>query len=565
MGCSLAVLGAGTYLVVDALPSQAATSGMRTATVATGSVTQSISLSGSVERVDQVTAAFRTTGTVTSVKVTVGDDVEAGDVVAVMDTADLGRAVTVAQANLVAAQAALDAAGSTSSSSSTSTETSAASTPSTSTGSGSGSSPARSASTAPASPAPRVDTSGVHQAVDDYDALVRAAVTTCQPLIDAGTNPDPTPTPPSPSATTSPTPSPSATTSPTPSPTPSQTSTEGSSAPASPTAEQVGACIRALTSALTSATRTASGMDRLAKALDAAAKALTEQQSNAATQGSNGQTGTTAGAAGGTGTTSTTGAGGGSGGGSGGGGSGGGSTQSAASLEVAVLQATQDLAGAEQDLDGAVLRAPINGRVGQVDLVAGEPASTSAGVVVVGAGGAVVTVALPLAQLGHVRVAQDVTVTPAGTTDAVPGLVQSIGVLPSSTTSSTPTYPVRVTAPEAPVTLAAGSTATVSFTLATASDVLTVPVSAVTGVSSGSGAVQVLSGGTVQTARVTVGAVGQGRVQVEKGLTAGQVVVLADPTTALPSSTGATTRRSTTSGVGGLTGSGGGPGGPPDG
>ena len=230
-----------------------------------------------------------------------------------------------------------------------------------------------------------------------------------------------------------------------------------------------------------------------------------------------------------------------------------------------MLQATQDLAGAEQDLDGAVLRAPINGRVGQVGLVAGEPASTSAGVVIVGAGGAVVTVALPLAQLGHVRVAQDVTVTPAGTTDAVPGLVQSIGVLPSSTTSSTPTYPVRVTVPEAPVTLAAGSTATVSFTLATASDVLTVPVSAVTGVSSGSGAVQVLSGGTVQTARVTVGAVGQGRVQVEKGLTAGQVVVLADPTTALPSSTGTTTRRSTTGGVGGLTGSGGGLGGPPDG
>ena len=230
-----------------------------------------------------------------------------------------------------------------------------------------------------------------------------------------------------------------------------------------------------------------------------------------------------------------------------------------------MLQATQDLAGAVEILLGAVLKAPISGRVGQVDLVAGEQASTSAGMVIVGLGGAVVTVDLPLAQLGTVRVAQDVTVTPAGTTDAVPGLVQSIGVLPSSTTSSTPTYPVRVTVPEAPVTLAAGSTATVSFTLATASDVLTVPVSAVTGVRSGTGSVQVLSGGTVQTARVTVGAVGQGRVQVEKGLTAGQVVVLADPTTALPSSTGNSTRRSATSGVSSLTGSGGGPGGPPGG
>ena len=281
-------------------------------------------------------------------------------------------------------------------------------------------------------------------------------------------------------------------------------------------------------------------MDRLVAALDAAAKALQEQQSKAATQGSTGQT---TGTGPGTGTPST-----------GGTGAMGGS-QSTASLEVDVLEATQELARAEQDLDGAVLKAPISGRVGQVDLVKGEQASTSSGVVLVGPGAAVVTVDLPLAQLGKVRVAQDVTVTPAGTTDAVPGLVQSISVLPSSTTTSTPTYPVRVTVSEAPVSLATGSTATVTITLATATDVLTVPVSAITGVSSGSGSAQVLSGGTVKATTVTVGAVGEGRVQVEKGLTAGQVVVLADPSTALPSSTG--NRRSTTTGVSSLTGAGG--------
>ena len=113
-GCGAAVIAAGTYLVADAVPSGAATTGLRTATVATGSVTQSIALSGSVERVDQVTAAFRTAGTVTSVKVEVGDEVEAGDVLATIGTADLERAVTVAQADLVAAQAALDADGSSS-------------------------------------------------------------------------------------------------------------------------------------------------------------------------------------------------------------------------------------------------------------------------------------------------------------------------------------------------------------------------------------------------------------------------------------------------------------------
>ena len=186
---AVAVLGAGTYLVVDALPSQAATSGLRTATVATGSVTQSTSLSGSVERVDQVTAAFRTAGTVTSVKVAVGDEVEAGDVLATMDTADLdpcghrrpgeprcgtGRSrrrrleqqlVLHLDRLLVDLRRRLRL-GST-----------------TSAGAGSGSAPdAVLASPSPSAPAKGVDTPAVHRAVDDFDALVQAAVTTCQPV-----------------------------------------------------------------------------------------------------------------------------------------------------------------------------------------------------------------------------------------------------------------------------------------------------------------------------------------------------------------------------------------------
>ena len=562
------MLGAATYLVVDALPSQAATSGLRTATVSTGSVTQTISLSGSVERVDQVNATFRTSGTVTSVKVAIGDEVEAGDVLATIGTAPLKRAVTVAQADLVAAQAALDAAES-------STSSTAASSPSSSSPSVSAptptASPSPSSSSSPGprpTPVPSVDTGPVHRAVKVHDALVQAAVTTCQPVIDAGTTPTPTPTPtntPSPSASPSPSANPSQTPSTkpsddTPSPEPSASgavatgslhatnATLATDHSTEPTPEQVSSCVQALSAALTSAQHTASEMDKLTKALDAAAKALQQQQSTAATQGSTGQAGSfaatgSAAPSGSGGTVTAAGAGGGS--------------QSTASLAVQVLKATQTLAGAEQDLDAAVLKAPISGTVGEVDLVKGSTASTSSGVVIVGPGSAVVTVDLPLAQLGRVRVDQDVTVTPAGTTTEVPGVVASIGVLPSSTTSSTPTYPVRITVSDAPVSLAAGSTATATITLATATDVLTVPVSAVTGVSAGTGSVQVVSGGTVKAATVTVGAVGQGKVQVDEGLTAGQVVVLADPSAALPSSDSTNRFRRTTSGVGGLSGQGG--------
>ena len=235
----------------------------------------------------------------------------------------------------------------------------------------------------------------------------------------------------------------------------------------------------------------------------------------------------------------------------GGGQSGAGST---AGLQVNVLKATQALDTAQQNLAGATLKAPISGTVGSVGIIPGRVASTSSAIVIVGPGAAVVTVDLPLAQLGKVRAAQPVTVTPAGTTEELAGLVASISVLPTSSTSSTPTYPATITVSDAPVTLASGSVASATITLATASHVLTVPVSAVSGVSNGAGTVGVLKNGSVADTRVTVGAVGQGLAQVDSGLTAGQVVVLADPSLALPS---ATTLGNRLGGVGGLTGGGG--------
>ncbi len=157
--------------------------------------------------------------------------------------------------------------------------------------------------------------------------------------------------------------------------------------------------------------------------------------------------------------------------------------------------------------------------------------------------------------------------TPAGTTGGAAGLVQSIGVLPTSTTSSTPTYPVQVTVTDAPVTPAAGSTATATITLATASDVLTVPVSAVTGLSAGAGTVQVLSSGTVKATPVTVGAVGQGKVHVTAAWPPARSSCWPTPSTALPTGN-SPFRRSTTGGVSSVTGAGGpggGFGGPPPG
>jgi hypothetical protein len=81
-----------------------------------------------------------------------------------------------------------------------------------------------------------------------------------------------------------------------------------------------------------------------------------------------------------------------------------------------------------------------------------------------------------------------------------------------------------------------------------------VPVSAVQGAISGTRSlVTVLSAETTSRKLVTIGAVGSRTVQVTEGLTAGDVVVLADVNADVPSSSTATTRRFTGGGFSGAT------------
>ncbi|MEO5981160.1 MAG: hypothetical protein ABIQ13_02475 [Pedococcus sp.] len=315
------------------------------------------------------------------------------------------------------------------------------------------------------------------------------------------------------------------------------------------------ACIGALGAALSSQHSSGVLLTQLSRALTTAAATLQQQAATAATGGGTSTPGTA-------GTTNGTTAGGTLGQGPPAGGSvagnGGGSAGSTATKEVAVLKAQAALASAQQALAGSALKSPITGVVGSVGIAAGGLATTSSSVVIVGSGAALVSTTVPLSQLGLVRVAQSVDVVPAGTTTTVPGAIQSIGVLPASTTSTTPTYPVVVAVSKAPLSLATGSQASATITLASVDGVLTVPVSALGGVSAGSGSVTVVTGASTTATRVTVGAVGQGRAQILTGLTHGQTVVLADPSTPLPSANSLLTRRFGTEGGLGVGGAGGG-------
>ncbi|HQA78428.1 MAG TPA: hypothetical protein PLL50_08760 [Propionicimonas sp.] len=219
-----------------------------------------------------------------------------------------------------------------------------------------------------------------------------------------------------------------------------------------------------------------------------------------------------------------------------------------ASAEADLLEAEQNLQSAQDDLDAAVLVAPIAGKVGTVGLSVGSSAS-SGSITIVGEGTAVVTLELPLKTRNLVTIGQAVTVAPAGSTTTLEGKITTISVLETSGTSGdSPTYATTVSVADPEMRLATGASASVAIRVLAVTGVLTVPASAVTPTGTGTASVLVLASAnaeTPETVEVKTGAVGAGRVEITEGLATGQLVVLADRTADIPSNT--TNRRSRTS------------------
>ena len=320
------------------------------------------------------------------------------------------------------------------------------------------------------------------------------------------------------------------------------------------TPEQIAACVPALQAWFTALTAAQKAVSSYGTALAAVQKELATQQS-AASSSSSGSSGTS----GGTGSSGSSGS-------TGSGASGGLSTEAAAAAQEAkilsdqasITSAQQQLTAAQTNLAASTLTAPIGGVVGAVGLTAGQSETSSSGITIVGDGAATVTLAVPLDKLPSIKVGQAATVTAPGL-GALTGTVTQISMLPSSSTSTggtssaAVTYDVTVTLPSTPQTLASGTYATTTITTASSSDVLTVPVSAVPGVTSGSARVGVLANGAVTEKTVTVGAVGGGLAEIRTGLTEGEQVVIADVQAALPTNNSQNVR-----GVTGPTGAGGG-------
>jgi len=581
----------------------------RLADVTTATVNQALTSVGTLSPVNQATASFPIAGTVSAVNVHVGDKVTAGQTIATLSTTALQQQVTSDAAAVAVDQQTLatdeaSQTASTTSSATTGTATAATSAQTTKATSATNASISTGSTTMTATgktatgktataPGHSSGTSHLVAAVTrDQKALVTAqrtldsdlnldeqALQTCQNALEPSTAPTSTLEP---STTPTSTPTTSAATSAAPgTPIPTWSSappdSPSSSAPSSPPADATATCLTAIAAAPSRSQASAdqrtliSAETALTRAI---AKLATAAESNpATTAGSTSATksGTTSTSGNrstsktttttGTKSTGTSGGVSGSTSGSRATASGPATAQQLAADQAEIDAANANLVAARQNVGGATLTSPISGTVAAVSLAAGSAvsaSSTSADIMVIGPGQTEVATTVPLTSIESVKVGQHASVSVDGVPTPVTGKVTSIGAL-STTTGTTTSYPVTILLDPTSTKLVDGAGATVSIAIASVSNVLTVPSTAVH-LAGSAGIVTVLANGKATLTRVTVGAVGVDRTQILTGLTAGEKVVLATLNAPLPTSTtnnGITRRLGvTTTGGGALSGSG---------
>ena len=548
----------------------------RTAVATTASVSQTAALTGTIASASRADAAFEVAGTVASVPVSLGQQVAAGQTLATLDPDSLQAAITSAQQTVTQGSETLatDLASQTTSAMSTSSSASASpagTTPSTtalpsagsgSTGSASGGSAGSKADSAALEAAAKAVTDAqkallaqvtiASAALADTQSTVAAAAPTCAPFLaaalddtGAGTTGDGTTS--TGGSTTAPG---------------DGTISTGSSTPTRSTlADQLAAakaalasCQTSVTAALTSQQKTAdaqTSVQTLAVALDDAVAAYQKEVASSPAEGSGTSatpvaspsstpaattpTAPTVGTSGGAGMATT-------------------QTASAATIvadRAAVDAANAKLAVAQHVLDFATLSSPIAGTVAAVSIASGESVSaesTTSVITVLGDDGYVINATVSLAKVTTLEIGQAATATATGESKAITGTVSSIGVVNTSTDSSTPTYAVTVAVATPKTRMLNGAAAKVTVSVKTVHDALTVPTSAVT-IGTDTSTVQVLRNGEVQRTIVKLGAVGSDRTVITSGLSRAAVVVLAD----LTSTTVGTSSTTSTGGISGLT------------
>lgn len=572
-----------------------------------GSVTQRVVTTGTVAKVNEMSARFPTTATVTELRASVGDTVGAGDVLAVIDDTTLRTKVLTAQAAVDAAALALQQAKQVTD---PGPGPGAPGRPGSPGSPGSPGAPGRPGGPGvgmppppppplPEAPEPHVDLSPletarleaeaaavvVAQRTEDANRAVDAMKAACRPVpvvVTPSPTPTPTPTPgptasPTPSATPTPTPQPSALAAPTPAPTvdPTPSATPTSSAPptasAAPTASasptptptptvdpvacqaavnQVTKAQAAVTEAQAAATlanakapQAAGGaatalagavdqlrgwVEAIGRALDTWQKQVARAQAGSAPQTAqtpwglpdvigNGAAAPQGGSASAQGSPAD---------------AQGASTSNRSEIvqaEVALAKARRELASAQDELASATMRAPMAGTLSSLPWTVGSTATASERAVVTAPGAVTVTVTIPASAFLVVKPGQQATVRAPGGVEAT-AQVANKTLVPNASGA----FPVTIlTTGSNADQLASGSSATVEIGVSSASDVVVVPLSAVTR-SGDEGTVRKLVGDDVIDLPVKLGSVGDTQVEVLEGVEPSDRLVVADALRPLP-------------------------------
>lgn len=206
-----------------------------------------------------------------------------------------------------------------------------------------------------------------------------------------------------------------------------------------------------------------------------------------------------------------------------------------------VRSAKAAVSAAKDDLAAAVLRSTIDGTVASLDLSVGDSVSGGSGTSTspfgqasstTAASAQVVVISTDLwnldasvgsADLASLDAGQPASIIPDGTGDPIEGKVATIGIVATSTSDGTATFPVVVELDGEHPELYSGTTAAAVVTVAEYPDVLTVPTAAIT-TRDGTAVVDKLVDGRPVATEVSLGRVFGQDTEITAGLAAGDQV-----------------------------------------
>jgi membrane fusion protein, macrolide-specific efflux system len=187
-------------------------------------------------------------------------------------------------------------------------------------------------------------------------------------------------------------------------------------------------------------------------------------------------------------------------------------------------QASTDRGAIQRQIKAATLRAPIDGVVAEVNITKGFDAPAGAAILVASTSFTVTTDVVE-SDLADMELDQKATVTVDAIGAELEGTVTAISPTAGDSQTGVVSYPVTITVVNPPATARAGMSADVTITTATATNVLTVPSTALNG-GEGQYAVMVLNAdGTTRMVPVDVGLVTNTMAEIKSGLDEGANVV----------------------------------------